>query len=86
MAWGTRRAPRRLGVGAIAAVMPLGTFAQATRRASPNGFIEIWRKGDRLRAYANTGYETDGILEHDPALLGSQGHRDQSVSRLASAR
>ncbi|MBK7722019.1 MAG: hypothetical protein IPI32_07295 [Austwickia sp.] len=27
------------------------------------GFIEIWRKGDRLRAYHNVGYETDGFLE-----------------------
>lgn len=27
------------------------------------GFVEIWRKGDRLRAYQNVGYETDGFLE-----------------------
>lgn len=27
------------------------------------GFIEIWREGDRLRAFNNSGYNVDGFLE-----------------------
>lgn len=39
------------------------------------GFIEIWRKGDRLRAYHNVGYETDGFLE-----IGGVGHHGDTVN------
>ncbi len=39
------------------------------------GFTEIWRKGDRLRAYASTGYETDGFLE----IGGVRGDRVNGV-------
>lgn len=37
------------------------------------GFIEIWREGDRLRAYNNIGYNVDGFLE----IGGMKGSGDE---------